>query len=284
MNYAVITGASSGLGREAARQLAREQGVDELWLIARRRERLEALAAEVTLPCRLFALDLCDESAWSRLHAELREYAALEHRLTWLVLAAGRGRSAAFSPPQPCAPADPAAPTAAPSPAEEYRPETRDWYSCLRLNCVALTALADLFLPHLRGCALLFASVAAFAPQPYFAVYAASKSYVLSLSRALNREYPDARLLAVCPNPVETEFFKDKELGDSIDRFKKIGLESAEKVVRTALRKVKRGRDLSVSCFFSKLIHVGSKILPVSWILNGERRIGLYPDEKQPPT
>lgn len=67
---AVITGASSGLGREFARLLAREV-VDELWLVARREERLRELAAEVALPCRVFALDLTQESALEALSAAL---------------------------------------------------------------------------------------------------------------------------------------------------------------------------------------------------------------------
>ena len=67
---ALVTGASSGLGREFARLLAHE-AVDELWLVARREERLQELAAEVVLPCRVFALDLTQESSLEALSAAL---------------------------------------------------------------------------------------------------------------------------------------------------------------------------------------------------------------------
>lgn len=85
---AVITGASSGLGREFARLLARE-AVDALWLVARREERLRELAAEVALPCRVFALDLTQESALEELSAAL---SAEPVTVRWLVNAAGFGR------------------------------------------------------------------------------------------------------------------------------------------------------------------------------------------------
>ncbi|WP_278831480.1 SDR family NAD(P)-dependent oxidoreductase, partial [Mitsuokella multacida] len=85
---AVITGASSGLGREFARLLAHE-AVDEFWLVARREERLWALAAEVALPCRVFALDLTQESALEELSAAL---SAEPVTVRWLVNAAGFGR------------------------------------------------------------------------------------------------------------------------------------------------------------------------------------------------
>ena len=85
---ALITGASSGLGREFARFLAQE-AVDELWLVARREERLRGLASEVALPCRVFALDLTQESALEELSAAL---SAEPVTVRWLVNAAGFGR------------------------------------------------------------------------------------------------------------------------------------------------------------------------------------------------
>ena len=91
MNIAIITGASSGLGREYARLLASEETLDELWLIARRRDLLESLAQELSpVPCRIFSCDLTQETVFPALQQQLAQSAGLEVR--WLINAAGFGR------------------------------------------------------------------------------------------------------------------------------------------------------------------------------------------------
>ena len=166
---ALVTGASSGLGREFARLLARE-AVDELWLVARREERLRALAAEVALPCRIFALDLTQEASLENLSAVL---SAEPVTVRWLVNAAGFGRIGMA--------ADIGAATTG---------------RMIALNCRAAAELTERVLPYMeRGSRVLeIASCAAFQPIPYLAAYAATKAFLLRYSRALAAEVaPSAR-------------------------------------------------------------------------------------------
>ncbi len=252
MRLAVITGASSGLGQETARQLASSKRCDSLLLIARRSEKLKALAKEleeqgvlsIVLP-----LDLQADDASSKIKDQVVDLQKQGHQLTWLVLAAGFGKL---------------------GPLVKNKEEA---LNMLNLNCVALTAICADLLPLLHGYCLLFASVAAYVPQPNFAVYAASKAYVLSLAQALNCENEN-NIIAVCPNPVETEFFQD--IGGNPAGIKKIGIEKASTVVRKAIRKVERGRFVSISSPLAKDIQLASKLLPHRFILRIEKLLGIY--------
>ena len=160
---ALITGASSGLGREFARLLARE-AVDELWLVARRGERLRELSAELAVPCRIFALDLTQEAALEELSAAL---SAEPPVVRYLVNAAGFGRIGMA--------ADIGAATTG---------------RMIALNCRAAAELTERALPYMeRGSRVLeIASCAAFQPIPYLAAYAATKAFLLRYSRALAAE------------------------------------------------------------------------------------------------
>lgn len=165
---AVITGASSGMGREFVRQIPHfYMNLDELWIISRRKDRLEAIAKTCSVPVRIFAGDLTDPMFLQTVKDTLQR---LRPDIRMLVNAAGFGKVVLFG----------------------YRKE--EWPAqseMVRLNCEALTNMTLLCMPYLsQGSRILqIASAAAFAPQPQFAVYAATKSYVLSFSRALGAEW-----------------------------------------------------------------------------------------------
>ena len=110
----------------------------------------------------------------------------------------------------------------------------------------------------------MLASAAAFVPQPGFAVYAASKAYVVSFSRALNRELKPRRIqvTAVCPGPVDTPFLEKMGGKDQMPGYKKPFIARPGAVVKKA-----RGRELSVPGVFIKALEAGCKILPHSLIL-----------------
>lgn len=252
MKFAIITGASSGLGRETCRQLARQRAVDELWLVARRESELNKLSEEVDLPCKILPLDLSRPEDAKRLIKTAHQAIHGGDDLHWLVLAAGFGKLGRL---------------------DEERLTAAQ--GMIDLNISALTNLAGALLPHMHlAHCLLYASVAAFLPQPGFAVYAASKSYVLSLSRALAIEYPEVKVCAVCPNPVETEFFNN--IGGSPSGIKQIGLEKAEKVVAKSIRNCRRGKHVSTSCLSAKLIKLICKLLPHSFMLWCCKKLGVY--------
>lgn len=246
MKIAVITGASSGMGREAMLQIAdRFGGLEEIWAIARREERLEEMRRQLPVPLRVLPLDLADPASWEALEQELK---ARRPQVRLLVNAAGYGkigRSCEIS----------------------LAGET----GMIRLNCEALCAVTHMVLPYMppHSRILQFASAAAFLPQPGFAVYAATKSFVLSYSRALNAELRARNIVvtAVCPGPVDTEFFETAESEASMAAYKKLVMASPKRVVRTALRDSMMGKTVSVYGPVMKLFYLFSKLIPHSILL-----------------
>ena len=184
MKIAVITGASAGIGREFVYAVDKYDTFDEIWVIARRRERLEELAAKCRNPIRPIALDLSDLGS-------IDEYKALlekeQPQIGILVNAAGCGMFGPF---------------------EEK--ELDKLLASARLNSLALTAMCHVSLPYMTsGSSIVnMGSNSAWQPVPYQAVYGASKSYVLSLSRALWRELrpKGIHVMCVCPGWIKNEF------------------------------------------------------------------------------
>ena len=139
------------------------------------------------------------------------------------------------------------------------------------INCRALTAVTHIVLPYItkKGQIIQMASSAAFMPQPGFAVYAASKSYVLSFSRALGCELKgrDISVTAVCPGPVKTEFFDIAETYEAVRLYKKLTMAKADKVVYQALVDAKHGRSVSVYGPLMKGFRVLAKFLPADFMM-----------------
>ena len=242
MKIAIVTGASSGMGREFVRQLGYfYKNLDEIWVIARRKERLEALAKESRVPLRIFAGDLQKK----KVYKELRD--ALEKEqpdLRMLVNSAGFGKSGSV---------------------EEILSE-KFWIQTdmVDVNCRSLTRMTLLCLPFLRAGSRIvnLASASAFCPQPYFSVYAATKSYVLSFSRSLGEELRKKGIVvtAVCPGPVDTEFFNFSGKPQNI--LKKLTMAKADRVVHQALKDCRSGKSVSVYGIPMKLTYFGTKLLP----------------------
>jgi short-subunit dehydrogenase len=224
---ALITGASSGLGVEFARQLAPQ--AHALVLTARRQDRLQAIKAELTsanpsLSVYCYALDLADLDATDRFTRWLSDEGI---RINFLINNAGLGDHCLF--------------------------QSSEWprvKSMLDVNITALTRLTHSLLPVLRtfedSAILNVSSSASFLPVPQLAVYAATKAYVTSFSEALRAELRGSgvSVTALCPGPVDTEFTEVANGGHSgpgfsAPEFLKI---PAERVVREALRGVERDR------------------------------------------
>lgn len=243
MKIAVITGASSGMGRDFVRQLDAADTYDEIWVIARRRDRLESLAAEVRAPLRILALDLTKQESIEEYKAALAE---CNPTVSVLVNGSGFGRFGAF---------------------KDY--PMADYYTMVDLNVKALVAITYATLPYMAkgGAIYQLGSLSSFQPVPYINVYGATKAFVLSFSRALNQELRETgiRVMAVCPGWVRTEFFDHAVTDDTIKYYNKFY--DSDEVVRCALKDMKRGKDVSVCGFSVRAQVLATKLLPHKLIM-----------------
>lgn len=250
-NIILITGASSGIGREFALQIDPHfNNIDEIWLVARRKELLNELSASMKHKTRILAMDITKEAQLQRLTDMLSDHCAC---IRMLINCAGYGLMGNF----------------ASSEAEDGVPDGQ--LGMIRLNCEALVHMTHCCIPFMaKGSRIIqLASSAAFLPQPGFAVYAATKSFVLSFSRALGKELKekDIYVTSVCPGPVDTPFFEIAEKYGKTLSIKKLTMVSADKVVSLALKDSYYKRSVSVCSPMIKAFRVLTKFFPHSLIL-----------------
>lgn len=241
MKIAVVTGASSGMGREFVLALDKEGKYEEIWVIARRAERLEHLKAETKTPVVPIALDLTKAESFAAYRARLEEK---KPDVKVLVNASGFGKFGTY---------------------KEVDPETAA--NMIDLNCKALVSMTQYTLPYMNAGAhiLQLDSLSSFQPVPYIGVYGATKAFVLSYSRALNVELRprSIKVMAVCPGWVKTEFFEraKTERTDAVTYFNI--LYEAKDVVATAMRDMyKPKKDVSIHGIPVKAQVLMVKLLP----------------------
>ncbi len=243
MKIAVITGASSGMGREFVYALDREESFDELWVIARRESRLLELQSRCRAKIRPLVLDLQDKGSFL-IYKELLE--AEKPDIAVLVNAAGFGLFGVFT---------------------DMDLDTQ--LDSIDLNARALTALCHLSIPYMgRGSRIYnLGSMSSWQPVPYINVYGATKAYVLSFSRALGVELKarGIRVMAVCPGWIRTEFFDRAIHDDTVNYFNRYY--TAQQVVEKALKDMKKGKDASVLGFPERVQVLLVKHLPVSLVM-----------------
>jgi short-subunit dehydrogenase len=234
----LITGASAGLGAEFARQCAARG--ESLALVARRRDRLEALAKEIGGDVHIFAADLAPPGAASSLIAEI---AAEGLGVDTLINNAGFGLAGKFAD----------------------KPLARQ-SEMIDLNVRALVELCHLVLPAMRergrGAICNVASTAAFQPGPNMAVYYATKAFVLSFTEALHHELKGSgiKVSALCPGPTTTEFgaVAGTNISSALDRI----TGNAENVVRTGLAGLDRNKAVVIPGIPNKATAQISRFLP----------------------
>ena len=225
MNIAIVTGASSGMGREFVLQLSEYVTVDEIWVIARREQALNELKTEVSVPVRPIVLDLCNSESFTAFQALLEQE---KPNVKLLVNAAGFGKFGDFQ-----------------------RVSLEDDCKMIDLNCKALVMMTRITLPYMTSGShiLQLDSLSAFQPVPYITTYGATKAFVLSYTRAMIRELKGTgiRMMAMNPGWVKTEFF-DHAMQTNTGEVQYFNiLYEAKDVVSTGLRDLyKTRKDYSV--------------------------------------
>ena len=248
MTIAIVTGASSGMGREFVRQLCGYVKVDAIWAIARRAEALEELKSEAAVPVRPICLDLLQEESFQKL-ADLLEKEKPDIKL--LVNAAGFGKFGSFD-----------------------RISVEDECRMIDLNSKAPVVMTRLCVPYMKpGSHILqLDSLSAFQPVPYITTYGASKAFILSYSRAMNRELKGRgiRCMAMNPGWVKTEFFDhacQTNSGNEVQYFDR--LYEADAVVRTGLKDLyKTKKDYSVHGLPIKVQVLLVKLVPHRFVMD----------------
>ncbi len=247
--WALVTGASAGIGVALARELARHGA--KLILTARRRDRLEALAQELRLQgteVRILEADLNDPAAPQAIY-DATEGAGLAVEI--LVNNAGLGQFGEFvrSPL-----------------AQELRQ--------VRVNCEAVVHLSRLFVPAMvtrrRGWVLIVASTASFQPVPFLSTYAATKGFDRFFALGLAEEVAPygVKVSALCPGPTESEFF---DIAGAA-QFKARGVQSAEAVAQRAIQALAAGRRTLIPYFAGRATAFLVRFLPASLITWGVAR------------
>lgn len=243
MKTTLITGASSGIGEEFARQLA-ERG-ENLLLVARSEDKLAALCDELKraykIDAQYVAQDLIEAEAAARLFAETERRGL---SVEMLINNAGFGAMGDFT-----------------------GISLERSLQMIDLNIKALTALCYYYLAPMRerkqGAIINVASTAAFQGVPYMATYAATKAFVLSLSEALweeNRSY-NIKVMALCPGVTDTNFFDASQAGQKPPM--RIA-QTPKEVVKTALRGLARGRSHIISGWLNYLTTEAERLVPRS--------------------
>ena len=237
---AIITGATGGIGRVFVKKISQMDDLDEVWAVGRDKEKLDKLAGEDQKVVPIEA-DLGSEGVG--LIRDLITANAPDIRL--LVNNAGTGYMGLFE-----------------------KMEQRDVLAACKINCSVPSELISLALPFMNeGARILnISSASSFQPNPYLAIYSASKVYLKNFSRALNFELKSRKITvtAVCPGWVDTEMLPRTRNGMSI---RYIGLIDPETVVKKALKDSARGKDMSVPGAFAAYFRLYSKIMPTKIVM-----------------
>jgi len=247
MKIAIVTGASSGMGRQFVLQLKNYVQVDEVWAIARRKDALESLEKECGVKVRPISLDLCEEESFRTMEKLLSEE---KPDVKLLVNAAGFGKFGAY-----------------------HKVSLTDESRMIDLNCKALLLMTRLVIPYMApGSHILqLDSLSAFQPVPYITTYGATKAFVLSYSRSMNRELKSKgiRVMAMNPGWVKTEFFSHafQTNEGEVQYFDR--LYEADEVVATGLKDLyKSKKDYSIHGFPVKFQVFLVKLVPHRFVMD----------------
>lgn len=244
MRIAVVTGASSGMGREFAKQID-DFGFDEIWGIALGEEGLITLQAEMKTPVKPFALDLTDEASFDLYKEELKNKNPI---VELLINCSGFGKFGSYEQ----------------IPLEQ---------SCnmIDLNCKGTVKMTELTLPYMKsgGRIAQISSISAFAPIPYVNVYAATKAFIKSYAVALDMELKPRNIsvTCVCPFWTKTQFFaRAKQTEEEVITYYAT-MYDPKKVIRKAMKDILKRKRFSLYGFTTNLMAILIKFVPTRWFL-----------------
>jgi len=239
---AIITGASGGIGKEFTKLMLLEE-VDEIWVIARNMEKLTVLRNDLGTKIIPIAKDLSKSAERITMNEMLKN---TNPNIAYLINNVGVAKMGSY---------------------KDFSVEEIE--DTISINCSTMAILCTICIPYMsKGSRILnISSAAAFQPLPYLNLYSATKVFERYYSRALNRELKGTGITAtaVCPSWVDTDLLT-KEINGRPVKF--LGLITADKVVKKALKDAKKGKDMSVCTLLVKYEHLFAKMLPQKLLMN----------------
>ena len=238
---AIVTGATGGIGNEFVRELMKE-AVDEIWIIGRTEEKLAAMKAQYGNKIVSLCADLTKRQDLEAIRTRLEKQKVC---VLYLINNAGIAQMA---------------------PSKDMEAETIE--QTIKLNCSAPVILTNFCIPFMRkGSRIInMSSASAFQPVPYINLYASTKAFERSYSRALHMELEPIGITvtAVCPSWVDTKMLEKERNGKKI---KFPGIVSPERVAKKAIKDAKRGKDMSICSLYVKCQHINVKFMPQRWAM-----------------
>ena len=235
-NISIVTGATGGIGKEFVKLLLNEE-VDEIWAVARNIEKLNKLKEEFGDKIVLISADLSQDKSLEIINDMLGKCNPV---VRYLINNAGGGKMGA-----------------------SYEFSKAEIESHIMTHCTTMAVLCNFCIPYMeKGCHIInMASQSAFQPVPYINLYAASKAFVRSYSRALNVELKGTGIISTvaCPGWIKTDLLETERNGKQI-HFPALAL--PEDVAVMILKDAKKGKDMSVFGIYVKYMHLLSKIFP----------------------
>lgn len=250
MNIAIITGASSGIGVEFYKEMQKES-LDEVWVIARRKERLEELCQNHgKIKSRIIPMDITLPESIEALDSLLKEEGAC---IKYLFNNAGFGTVGNLDE-------------------SDYQAQG----AMVSLNVKALTEITTIALRYMeKGSRIInTCSIASFVPNARMTVYSATKAYVLSFTKSLRYELRKRKITAtaICPGPMDTEFLAVAGIEKGVSKtFDTLPRCNVRKTAIKGIRAAKKGRCIYTPKFFYKLYRVLAKALPHSWLMGASK-------------
>lgn len=241
MSCAIITGASSGIGAQFAKELKERLGINDFWFIARRADRMESLRDELKVNAKIISADLGTAGGINAVKKALDED---KPEVSFLINAAGFGAFGGF---------------------DELAETSVE--GMIDVNVKATVLISHMVVPYMvRGGRIIqLGSGSCFTPLPYFNVYSSSKVFVLHYTKSLNYELRKYGIKATCfcPGWVNTDFIDKATKDKNVTRPRSFKpLLDCDTVVRGAVKAAIKGRKMYVVGWFTKMQHLLFKILP----------------------